>query len=65
MKNLSQSTWKMWFITSVTVFLAMFFIGALPGSVVFFPLFWWMFGPVILNLVACIYVGLNSQSHEE
>ena len=54
---MKQLTWERWFISSLVLFVALFFIGTLPGSVDTFPYFLWVFIPSIINLAACVIYG--------
>jgi lipopolysaccharide export LptBFGC system permease protein LptF len=54
---MKQRFWEVWFISSVGVFLGLFMIGTLPGSVEVFPTFLWYFIPSIINLAVCLYIG--------
>jgi lipopolysaccharide export LptBFGC system permease protein LptF len=54
---MKQSIWEVWFISSVGIFLGLFMIGTLPGSVEVFPTFLWYFIPSIINLAVCLYIG--------
>lgn len=54
-----QKFWELWFLVSVVVFSAFFFVGTLEGSREMFPNFLWGLVPSIINLAICIYCGFK------
>jgi hypothetical protein len=61
MKNLKkenkQFLWENWFVISIIVFFACFFIGTLDNSKTTFPNWLIFMLATTLNLLACIIVG--------
>lgn len=61
-EEIKQSMWEYWFVISVVIFLAYFFVGTLEGSKTAFPN--WL--PFMLasctNLIICIYYGLKPRN---
>lgn len=55
MKN--QTLWETWFVSSVIIFLAYFFVGTLDGSRDTFPNWLPFFLVSVINLIACLYIG--------
>lgn len=55
--KVNQTAWETWFIVSIVIFFAYFFVGTLPHSVEHYPNWLpFMIGSVI-NLLVCIYYG--------
>lgn len=52
-----QRVWELWFLLSITVFGAFFFVGTIDGSQEAFPNLVWVFIPSIINLAVCLYYG--------
>lgn len=59
---MTQKIWERWFITSLVLFGALFFIGTMPGSVEAFPNFLWAFIPSVINLAICLYYGTKDST---
>lgn len=54
-----QTMWEIWFVASVIIFLAYFFVGTLENSITFLPNWPYFFGLSIINLVICLYQGFK------
>lgn len=54
-----QTYWERWFLISVIIFFAFFFVGALKGSAQAFPNFLYGFIPATINLAVCVLYGLK------
>jgi hypothetical protein len=54
---MKQSTWEVWFIASVLLFSAVFFVGTVEGSREVFPNYVWALGSSVINLAVCFYYG--------
>jgi hypothetical protein len=54
---MKQKVWELWFLVSVIVFGAFFFVGTIEGSQEAFPNFFLGFIPALFNLAVCSYYG--------
>jgi hypothetical protein len=52
-----QTMWEIWFVASVIIFLAYFFVGTLEGSRDFLPNWLPFMLIACVNLIICIYKG--------
>lgn len=57
-----QTLWEHWFIVSVILFLACFFLGTLQNSTTFLPNWPYDMLLLIANLAYCLYIGLKPRS---
>jgi len=55
----NQAMWETWFVASIIIFFAYFFVGTLDGSRIFLPNWLPFFIASIINLAVCIYYGLK------
>lgn len=54
-----QLIWETWFLMSVFIFMAYFFVGMLEGSREFFPNWIYFFGVACINLILCVGYGFK------
>jgi hypothetical protein len=52
-----QAMWETWFVTSVVIFFAFFFVGTLSNSITLFPNWLPFMFITCVNLIICIYYG--------
>jgi hypothetical protein len=52
-----QTMWETWFVASVVIFLAYFFVGTLENSIQDFPNWLPFMLASCVNLIICIYYG--------
>lgn len=55
-----QIMWETWFVASIVIFFAYFFVGTLERSREVFPNWTPFFILSIINLVVCLYYGLRT-----
>ena len=56
-EHIKQTMWEYWFVISVVIFLAYFFVGTLEGSKTFLPNWLPFMLASCINLAICIYYG--------
>jgi hypothetical protein len=52
-----QTMWEIWFVASIVIFFAYFFVGTLENSRIDFPNWLPFMLIACVNLVICIYYG--------
>lgn len=57
-----QTMWEMWFVASIIIFLAYFFVGTLEGSKTFFPNWLPFMILATINLLICLYYGFKTRN---
>ena len=62
---MKQRTWNIWFTLSCIIFLSLIFIGTLEGSKQFCPNWLYYMLGTIINMLACIYVGVRTPSEDD
>ena len=55
-----QTMWETWFVASVIIFLAFFFVGTLDNSKTEFPNWLPFMLASCINLIICIYYGVKT-----
>lgn len=61
-EEVEQRVWEYWFVASIIIFLAYFFVGTLPGSQETFPNWLPFMLASCINLAICIYYGVKTRN---
>jgi hypothetical protein len=61
-EKIKQTMWEYWFVISVVIFLAYFFVGTLEGSKTIFPNWLPFMLASCINLIICIYYGVKTRN---
>ena len=61
-EEIKQTMWEYWFVISVIIFLAYFFVGTLEGSKTIFPNWLPFMLASCINLIICIYYGVKTRN---
>ena len=62
---MKQKTWEIWFVLSIIIFLSLMIIGTLHGSKQFCPNWLYYILGSIINMLACIYIGIKTTSEDD
>jgi len=57
-----QTMWETWFVASIIIFFAYFFVGTLEGSRTAFPNLLPFMLASCINLIICIYYGVKTRN---
>jgi hypothetical protein len=61
-EQVKQTMWETWFVASVIIFLAYFFVGTLEGSKTAFPNWLPFMIASFINLAICTYYGFKTRN---
>lgn len=60
-KQMKQSMWETWFVSSLCIFVAFLIVGVSQGSKQTFPNWPWFALASLINFLYCLYCGLKKR----